>query len=74
MQIRMQIHIYYLAQNSSLSGSKFSTQYAEPDNVGNSPKHIGTGDNFLNRTLINSTGNKINNKWNLMKLKTFGKA
>jgi hypothetical protein len=42
--------------------------------VGNSLEYIGTEDNFLNRTPTDSLGTKINNEWDLMKLKSFCKA
>jgi hypothetical protein len=37
----------------------------------NSLEHIGTGNNFLNKTLITQALISTNNKWDLMKLKTF---
>ena len=37
-------------------------------------EHIGTGDNFLNRTPIAQALISTGNKWDLMKLKSFCKA
>ena len=44
------------------------------EKVGNSLKHIGIGDNFLNRTPVAQTLRCTTNKWNLMKLKSFCKV
>jgi hypothetical protein len=42
--------------------------------VGKSLEHIGTGENFLNRTPMAQTLRTTKNKWNLIKLKSFCKA
>jgi hypothetical protein len=42
--------------------------------MGNCLEHIGTGDNFLNRTPTAQTLRSTINKWDLMKLKGFCKA
>jgi hypothetical protein len=45
------------------------------ENVGNSFEWIGTGDNFLKRTLITLGTNKSTiHKWQLMKVKYFYKS
>jgi hypothetical protein len=43
-------------------------------NVGNSLKHIGTGENFLNRKPVAEVLKSIIDKWDLMKLKSFCKT
>ena len=42
--------------------------------LGNCLKHIGTGNNFLNRTPIAYTLRSTINKWDLIKLKRFCKT
>ena len=44
------------------------------EKVGNSLECIGTGYNFLNRTLIPQVLRSAINKWDLMKLKSSGKT
>jgi hypothetical protein len=44
------------------------------EKVGKSPKHIGTGEIFLNRTLVSQTLRSTIDKWDLIKLKSFCKA
>ena len=41
------------------------------EKMGNNLEHIGTGDNFLNRTQIAQALMSTINKWDLMKLKSF---
>jgi hypothetical protein len=42
--------------------------------VGNNLEHIGTGDNFLNRTPIAEVLRSTIDKWDFIKLKSFCKA
>ena len=42
--------------------------------MGNSLKHIGTGGNFLKRTLMAQALRSAINKWDIMILKSFSKA
>ena len=42
--------------------------------MGNSLKHIGTGDNFLTRTPISQAAKSTTDIWDLMKLKSFCKT
>ena len=42
--------------------------------MGNCLEHIGTGDNFLNRTPTAQTLRSTINKWDLIKLKSFCKS
>ena len=65
------VHIYHPAQNSRPSGSKTNlkpeTLSLTEKKVGNSFECIGTGDNFLNRTLIAQAQQSTINKrtsWN----------
>jgi hypothetical protein len=44
------------------------------EKMGKSLEHIGTGENFLNRTQMAQALRSIIDKWNLMKLKSFCKA
>ena len=52
--------------------SRYMNQIDEK--VRNNFEHIGTGDNFLNRTPITWVLRLTINKWDLMKLKSFSKA
>ena len=44
------------------------------EKVGSSLEHIGTGDQFLNITLVVQTQRETINKWDLLKPKSFCKA
>ena len=76
----MQItHSYLLVQRLSLSGSRNS--HIKPDTpklieekVGQSLEHIGTAENFLNRTLMAYVVRSRIHKCDLIKLQSFCKA
>ena len=53
---------------------KLDTLNLIEERLGNGLEHIGTGDNFLNRTPIAQALRSTINKWNLMKLKSFYKG
>jgi len=73
------IHSYLLVLSSTLKWMK--DLHIKPDilnlieeKMGKSLKHIGTGENFLNRTPMAQALRSTIDKWNLIKLKGFFKA
>jgi hypothetical protein len=71
----------FLSPCTKLKSKWIKNLHVKPDtlklieeNVGESLKHMGTGDNFLNRTPMAYALRSRINKWDLIKLQSFSKA
>ena len=67
----------YLSPHTKLKSKWIKDLNIKPDTlnliekVGNIFEYVGTGDNFLNRTLIEQALRSTVNKWNVMKVRSF---
>jgi hypothetical protein len=68
------IYSYLPVQRSSPNGSKADTLNLIEEKVGKSLKHMGTGENFLNRTPMAYALKSRIDKWDLIKFQSFSKA